>query len=81
MTKLLKLGILFSTAVRAVVVAKLLILSILFLTSFLLTLRAVVVAKLLIGDNSNIGAFYLNNCGLHLNEKGLATSYKFVNFI
>ena len=80
MTKLLKLGILFSTAVRAVVVAKLLILGILFLTSFLLTLRAVVVAKLLIGDNSN-GAFYLNNCGLHLNEKGLATSYKFVNFI
>ena len=42
------LGILFSTAVRAAVVAKLVILSILFLTSFMLTLRAVLVAKLVI---------------------------------
>ena len=36
--KLLTLGILFSTAVRAVVVAKLVILGILFLTSFILAL-------------------------------------------
>ena len=40
--------ILFSTAVRAVVVAKLVILGILFLTSFILALRAAVVAKLII---------------------------------
>ena len=46
LTKLLTLAILFSTAVRAVVVAKLVVLSILFLISFMLTLRAVVVAKL-----------------------------------
>ena len=40
--------ILFSTAVRAVVVAKLLILGILALTSFILALRVVLVAKLVI---------------------------------
>ena len=44
LTKLLILGILFSRAVRAVVVAKLVLLGILLLTSFVLTLRAVVVA-------------------------------------
>ena len=49
MTKLLKLSILFSTAVRAVVVvAKLIILGISFLTSFILALRVVLVAKLVI---------------------------------
>ena len=48
MNKLLTLGILFSTAVRAVVVAKLAILGILFLTSFILALREVLVAKLVI---------------------------------
>ena len=51
MTKLLALGISFSTAVRAVavVVAKLATLGILFLPSFILALRAVVeVAKLVI---------------------------------
>ena len=41
-------GILFSTAVRAVVVTKLVILGILFLTSFILGLRAVFAAKLVI---------------------------------
>ena len=46
LTKLLTLGILFSTAVRAVEVAKLVILGILSLTSFILALRAVLVAKL-----------------------------------
>ena len=45
LTKLLSLGILFSTAVRAVVVAKLAILGILHLTSFILALREAVVAK------------------------------------
>ena len=39
---LLTLGILFSTAVRAVVVAKLVMLGILFLTTLILTLRTVV---------------------------------------
>ena len=49
LTKLLTVGILFSTAVRAVVVvAKLVILGILFLISFILALRTVVVAKLVI---------------------------------
>ena len=48
MTKLLTLGVLFSTAVRAVIVANLLILSVLILASFILALRAVIVAKLVI---------------------------------
>ena len=48
LTKLLTLGILISTAVRAVVVAKLVILASLFLTSFVTVLREVVVAKLVI---------------------------------
>ena len=47
-TILVTLGILFSTAARGVIVAKLVILGILFLTSFILALRAVVVAKLVI---------------------------------
>ena len=46
MTKFLSLDILFSTAVGAAVVAKLVILGILFLTSFILALRVVLVAKL-----------------------------------
>ena len=46
MTKLLTLGILFSTALRVVFVAKLVILGISPLTSFILTLRVVLVAKL-----------------------------------
>ena len=48
LTKLSTLGVLFSTAVRTVVVAKLVILGILFLTSFILALRVVLVAKLVI---------------------------------
>ena len=47
LTKLLTLGILFLTAVRAVV-AKLVILDILFLTSFIVALRVILVAKLVI---------------------------------
>ena len=46
LTKLLTLGNLFSTAVRALVVAKLLILGISPLTSFILALRVEVVTKL-----------------------------------
>ena len=45
LTKLLKQGILFSTARRAVLVAKLVILGISLLTLFILTLRVVLVAK------------------------------------
>ena len=48
MTKLLTIGILFSTAVRAVVVAKLVILDISPLTSFILALREALLAKLVI---------------------------------
>ena len=46
--KLLTLGIFFSTVIRAAVVAKLVILDILPLTSFILGLRVVLVAKLVI---------------------------------
>ena len=61
LTKLLTLCILFSTPVRAVVVvAKLVILGILFLTSFILALRAVViVAKLVILGISFLASFIL----------------------
>ena len=48
MTKLLTLGISFLIAAKAVVVVKLIILGILFLTSFVLVIRAKVVAKLVI---------------------------------
>ena len=48
LTKLLTLGILFSTAVKELVVAKLLILGISHLTSFILSIRVVLVAMLLI---------------------------------
>ena len=48
LTKLLTLGTLFSIAVRAVVVAKLVILGTSPLTSFTLTLREALVAKLVI---------------------------------
>ena len=59
LTKLLNLGILFSTAVRAVVVAKLVILSILVLTSFILALIAVIVVKLVILGISFLTSFIL----------------------
>ena len=45
MTELLTLGILFSTEVRAVIVAKLVILGISPLTPFILALREALVAK------------------------------------
>ena len=46
LTKLLKLGISFSTPVRATVVAKFVILGIFFLTSFILTLIVLLVANI-----------------------------------
>ena len=66
LTKLLTLGILFSTAVRALGVAKLVILGILLLTSFILALREALVAKLVIsGILSSIFfilALYISFC-------------------
>ena len=60
MTKLLKLAILFSTAVGPVGLPKLLgILGILLLTSFILALRAAVVDKLLILGNLLLTSFIL----------------------
>ena len=59
LTKFLTLGVLFSTALRAVVVANLVILGILFLTSFILPLRAVVAAKLVILGISFLTSFIL----------------------
>ena len=58
MTKLLTVSISFSTAVKAVVPAKLVILGISTLTSFILALREALVAKLVIsGISSSI--FYI----------------------
>ena len=51
LTKLLTLGILFSTAVKAVVVAKLVMFGISPLTSFILALRIVLIAKLVISGS------------------------------
>ena len=48
-TKLLTLSILFSTVVRTVVIAKLVILGVLFLTSFIVALRVVVVKLVILG--------------------------------
>ena len=59
MTKLLLLGILLSTAVRAVLVAKFVILVILPLTSFTLTLRAELVAQVVILGISSVTSFIL----------------------
>ena len=52
-------GILFSTTVRAVVVVKLLMLGIFFLSSFVLALTAAVVANLVIIDISFSRSFIL----------------------
>ena len=59
LTKLLTLGILFSTAVRAIAVARLVILGISPLTSFILELRVVLVAKSVILDISPLTSFIL----------------------
>ena len=60
LTKLLTLGILISKALRTVVVvAKIVILGILFLTSFILTLRAAVVAQLVLSGIFFLASFVL----------------------
>ena len=67
---LLTLGILFSTAVRAVLVAKLVMFGIFPLTSFILALRGVLVAKLLI--SGILSSTFLN---LALYRSFLTTSF------
>ena len=59
MIYLLLSSILFSTAVRAIVVVKLVILDILFLTSFILALRSAAVVKLVIVDILFLVSFIL----------------------
>ena len=59
MTKLLTLVVLFSTPVRALIAAKLLILGILLLTSFISALITVAVAKLVILGISFLTSFIL----------------------
>ena len=59
LTKSLTLGILFSTAVRAAVIAKIVILGISHLTSFILALREELVAKLVILGTSFVISFIL----------------------
>ena len=59
MTKLITLGILFPTAVRAKVVAKLVKLVIFPLTSFIFSLRKALVAKLVILGVSPLTSFIL----------------------
>ena len=59
LTKLQTLGVLFSTAVRALVVTKLVILGISPLTSFILALRAALVAKLVMLGISPLTLFIL----------------------
>ena len=59
MTKLPTLGILFSTAVKAIVVAKLVMLGNSSLTSFILALREALVTKLVILGISPLTSFIL----------------------
>ena len=59
MIKLLTLGILLSTGVRAVEVAKLVIIGILLLTSFILALRETILTKLVILGSLFLTSFIL----------------------
>ena len=59
LTRLLTFGMLFSTSVRAVVVARLAILGILHLTSFILALRTAAEAKLVMLGISFLTTFIL----------------------
>ena len=70
LTKFLAIGIVFSTAARAVEVAKLVMPKILHLTSFILALRVVLVAKLLI--SGVLSSVFLN---LTLYTSFLTTSF------
>ena len=74
LTKLLMLGILFSTAVSTEVVAKPVILGISFLTSFVFVLRIVLVAKLLISGILSSIHFILALYSVFLTTSFLTTS-------
>ena len=75
LTKLPTLGTLFSTAVRAaVVVAKLVMLGILPLTSFILVLRLALIAKLVMSSIFSSIFFYLSITHLFLNNIIFTTS-------
>ena len=78
LTKLLTLGVLFSTAIRTLVVANLKILGILSLTSFIL--RAVLVAKLVIIGLSPLISFHLASRGALVSKlliSGILSSISF----
>ena len=79
MTKLLTLGILFSTALRAVLVAKLVILGISPLTSFILALRVVLVAKLVISGILSSIFFILALCTSFLTTSFLLHHLVYLN--
>ena len=74
MTKLLTLGILFSTAVRAVVVAKLVIIGISLLTSFILVIRVVPVSVLALYPYFQKTSFFNTSLSL-LKATGTGTNY------
>ena len=73
LTKLLILGILFSTEVHAEVVAKPVILGILFLISFIFVLRLLLVAKLLISGILTSIFFILASYSVFLTASFLTT--------
>ena len=74
MTKLLTLDILFSTAFRTVLLAKLVILGISPLMSFILALRVVLVAKLVISGILSSIFFYLSIIYIFFNDIIFITS-------
>ena len=67
-------GIIFSTAVRAVLVAKLIMLGIFFLISFILALRVVLVAKLVISGILSSTFIYHSIIYIFLTTSFFATS-------
>ena len=89
LTKLLTLGILFPTALRAVLVAKLVILGISLLNSFILTSRVVWVAELVIsGILSSIffilplcTSFLLHNFLIYLNQQEQGINYQHLIYL
>ena len=79
LTKLLVLGILFSTAVNSEVVAKPVILGILFLTSFMFVLRLILVTKLLISGILSSIIFILAPHSVFLTTSFLTTLLNLLN--
>ena len=75
------LGILFSTAVNSEVVAKLVILGILFLTSFIFVLRIVLVAKSLISGILSSIFFILALYSVFLTTSFLSTLLNLLKYL